>query len=118
MDLSSVAGCAKDLGFVPVQDPAALLGVSAAAFGVQAQGGQIPVANIGCEFFLELAMQGEAEVSQVWPLTHFFLFPFCENSLICLEGKSMTHRWGNTILFHSSQQLPRLCLQPLKGFLS
>ena len=71
MDLSSVAGCAKDLGFVPVQDPTAL-GVSAAV-GVQAQGGQIPVANIGCEFFLELAMQGEAEVvSQVWPLTHFF----------------------------------------------
>ena len=81
MDLSSVAGCAKDLGFVPVQDPPALLGVSA-AFGVQAQGGQIPVANIGCEFFLELAMQGEAEVSQVWPLTHFFLFPFCENSFL------------------------------------
>ena len=22
---------------------------------------------------------------------NFFLFPFCENSLICLEGKSMTH---------------------------
>ena len=28
--------------------------------------------------------------SQVWPLTQFFLCPFCENSLICLEGKSMT----------------------------
>ena len=81
MDLSSVAGCAKDLGFVPVQDPPALLGVSA-AFGVQAQGGQIPVANIGCEFFLELAMQGEAEVSQVWPLTHFSTFPFYENSFL------------------------------------
>ena len=27
---------------------------------------------------------------QVWPLTQFFLFPFCENSLICLEGKSMS----------------------------
>ena len=25
--------------------------------------------------------------SQVWPLTQFFLFPFCEKSLICLEGK-------------------------------
>ena len=27
---------------------------------------------------------------QVWPLTQFFLFPFCTKSLmICLEGKSM-----------------------------
>ena len=33
---------------------------------------------------------------QVWPLTHFFLFPFCKNSLICLEGKSMTPLRGNT----------------------
>ena len=58
------------------------------------------------------------ENDQVWPLIHFFLFPFCENSLICLEGKSMTPRRGNTILFRSSQQLPRLRLGPLKGFLS
>ena len=48
----------------------------------------------------------------------FFLFPFCEKSLICLEGKSMTPHWGNTILFRSSQQLPRLRLRPSKGFLS
>ena len=27
---------------------------------------------------------------QVWPLTQFFLFPFCENSLICPPGKSMS----------------------------
>ena len=27
---------------------------------------------------------------QVSPLTQFFLFPFCEKSLICLEGKSIT----------------------------
>ena len=27
---------------------------------------------------------------QVCPLNHFFLFPFCKKSLICLEGKSMT----------------------------
>ena len=53
---------------------------------------------------------------QVWLLTHFFLFPFCEISLICLEGKSMTPSRGNTILFHSSQQLPRLRLGPSKGF--
>ena len=30
----------------------------------------------------------------------------------------MTPRWGNTILFRSSQQLPRHRLGPLKGFLS
>ena len=41
---------------------------------------------------------------------YFFLFPFCENSLICLEGKSMPPGRGNTILFRSSQQLPRLRL--------
>ena len=56
---------------------------------------------------------------QVWTLTQFFfLFPFCENSLICLEGKSMTPHRGNTILFRSSQQLPRLRLGSSKGFLS
>ena len=48
----------------------------------------------------------------------FFLFPFCKNSLICLEGKSMTPGWGNTILFRSSQHLPCLRLGPSKGFLS
>ena len=32
----------------------------------------------------------------------FFLFPFCEKSLICLEDKSMTPHRGNTILFSSS----------------
>ena len=26
-------------------------------------------------------------VMQVWPLTQIFCFLFCENSLICLEGK-------------------------------
>ena len=55
---------------------------------------------------------------QVWALTQFFLLPFSENSLICLEGKSMTPHRGNTILFRSSQQLPRLRLGPSKGFLS
>ena len=55
---------------------------------------------------------------QVWPLTQFFLFPLCKKSLICLEVKSMTPYRGNTILFRSSQQLPRLRLGPSKGFLS
>ena len=48
----------------------------------------------------------------------FFCFLICENSLICLEGKSMTPHRGNTILFRSSQQLPRLHYRPSKGFLS
>ena len=55
--------------------------------------------------------------TQVWTITQFFLFPSCEKSLICLEGKSMTPHWGNTILFRSSQQLPRLRLLPLDIFL-
>ena len=37
-------------------------------------------------------------------------------SFVCT--KSMTPRRGYTILFRSSQQLPRLRLGPLKGFLS
>ena len=50
---------------------------------------------------------------QVWPLGRFFCFLLLsENSLICLEGKSMTPRRGNTIRFRSSQQLPRLRLGP------
>ena len=55
---------------------------------------------------------------QVWPLTQFFLFPFCKKYLICLEGKLMTPHWENTILFHTFQQLPHLRLGPLKSFLS
>ena len=43
---------------------------------------------------------------------------FCEFSLIPLLSKSMTHGQGNSILFRSSQQLPRLRLRPLKGFSS
>ena len=60
----------------------------------------------------------ELLVQQVWPPTRFFLFPFWKKSLICLEGKSMTPHQGYTILFRSSQQLPRLRLGPSKGFLS
>ena len=50
--------------------------------------------------------------------TNSIMFPFCEKSLICLKGKSMTPHWGNSILFRSSQQLPCLRLGPSKGFLS
>ena len=42
-------------------------------------------------------------------------FLFCKKSLICLAGKSMTPRRGNTILFRSSQQLPSLRLGPFEG---
>ena len=66
----------------------------------------------------QLALKYGRPYAQVWPLTQFFLFPFCENSLIYLEGKSMTPHRGKTILFRSSQQLPRLRLGPSKGFLS
>ena len=41
--------------------------------------------------------------NQVWSLTLFFLFPCCK--------KSMTPHRGNTFF---SQQLPHLCLKPLK----
>ena len=55
--------------------------------------------------------------NHVWPLTQI-LFPFGKKSSICLEGKSMTPHWENTMLFPSSQQLHCLHLGPLKGFLS
>ena len=59
------------------------------------------------------------QVNQVWPPNStFFCFLFRETSLICQEGKSMTLCQGNTNLFRSSQQLPRLRLGTLKGFLS
>ena len=48
----------------------------------------------------------------------FFCFNFYKKALICLESKSMTPRRGNTVLFCSSQQLPRLSVKPLKCFLS
>ena len=48
---------------------------------------------------------------------NYFLFSFYLSLIICLEGKLMTPRQGNAILFCSSQQLPRLCLRLLKGFL-
>ena len=60
----------------------------------------------------------EGGPDQVWPLSNSFFVCFCKKSLICLEGKSMTPHRGNTSLFHSSQQLPRLRLRPSKGFLS
>ena len=71
-----------------------------------------------CLHKLHVHVHAASRGVQVWPLTQFFLFPFCKNSLICLEGKSMTPHRGNTIFFRSSQQLPRLRLGPSKGFLS
>ena len=54
-------------------------------------------------------------LNQVWTLTQFLLF-LSKKLLICLEGKSMTPCWGNTILFCSSKT--SLGLRYLKGFLS
>ena len=48
----------------------------------------------------------------------FFSVSFLKKILICLEGKSMTPHRGNGILSRSSQQLLRLCLRPLKGFIN
>ena len=48
----------------------------------------------------------------------YFCFLFVKLIMICLEGKSMTPSWRNTILFRSSQQLPSLRLEVSKGFLS
>ena len=45
-----------------------------------------------------------------------FCFLFVKNSLLCLKGNSMPPCRGNAVLFCSSQQLPCLCLGPLKGF--
>ena len=39
-----------------------------------------------------------------------------KKSLIGLEDKSMTRCWGSTNFFRPSQQLPCLCIEPLKGF--
>ena len=62
--------------------------------------------------FLVMALVGRAcclmfhlEPNRSGHYLNFFLFPLCENSLICLEGKSMTSHQGNTILFLSSQQV-------------
>ena len=33
-------------------------------------------------------------LQQVWPISQFFLFPFCKRSLICQEGKSMSPHRG------------------------
>ena len=47
-----------------------------------------------------------------------FSWHFIKKSLICFESKFMTCLQGIIVLFCSSKQLPRLCLEPLKGFLS
>ena len=49
---------------------------------------------------------------------YFFCFLFVKKLSVCLEGKSMTPCWGNTVLFRSYQQLPCPCLGPLKGAVS
>ena len=46
--------------------------------------------------------------------SNYFLLPFCEKSLVCLEGKPMTPHREDTFLYRSSQHIPRLCLGPMK----
>ena len=55
---------------------------------------------------------------QVWPLLIFSLFPFCEKIIDLLGGQINDPCLENAILIRSSQQLPCLSLEPLKGFLS
>ena len=88
----------------------------AAPLTSSADGGRRPLAPLGPQ---RECQEHSGEVSQqqqpqVWPLTHFCW----KKSLICLEGKLLTPHRGNTIIFCSSQQLHRLRLGPLKGFLS
>ena len=86
------------------------------------QCGQVPLDVLVS--VLNLLLNDVAEDTQFWIIpglatnSILFCFLFVKKSLICLEGKSMTPRRGNTFLFRSSQQLPRLRLGPLKGFLS
>ena len=47
---------------------------------------------------------------QVWPLIHFFMFPFCKKIIDLLGGQ--TPHWGYTFLFHSS---PSSWSQALEG---
>ena len=56
-----------------------------------------------------LAGAGAVGFVQVWTLTQFFLFLFCENSLICLEGKSMTPL---------IRELPFSCIPPSNSLVS
>ena len=57
-----------------------------------------------------------AELAGTGHQLNFFLLPFLKKkSLICLEGKPMT-LVRETLFSHSSQQLPSLCLGPLKDF--
>ena len=46
----------------------------------------------------------------------FFCFRFGKKFIV-LQGGQMNPLWGNTFLFHSSQQLPRV-YRPMKSFLS
>ena len=55
----------------------------------------------------EYLLEKSRIVTQVRSLTQFFI---CKKVLVCLEGKSMTPRRGNIILFSSSQQLLYLSL--------
>ena len=55
---------------------------------------------------------------QVWPLIHFFLFPFCKKDhWFALRVNQVTPRRWNTFLFRSSQHLPRLrIVYPWRAF--
>ena len=56
--------------------------------------------------------------TQVWPQTQFFSVSFLWKLIDLPGGQINDPSLGNTTLFRSSQQLPRLHPGPLKGFLS
>ena len=63
--------------------------------------------------------QAELRSLQVWTLTQiFFCFVFVKTHWFAWRANQLPLHRGNTVLFRSSQQLPRLRLGPLKGFLS
>ena len=69
-------------------------------------------------FRRQMAITAAAAPSGLATNSVFFCFLIVKKSFICLEDKSMTPCRGITVLFRSSQQLPRLRLGPLKDFLS
>ena len=87
-------------------------GAAAAAAGVVP--GPTPVKPVTPEGPPTAAASGGTPGSGLATNSIFFYFLFGKKSLICLM---IPHR-GNTIFFRSSQQLPRLRLRPLNGFLS
>ena len=64
------------------------------------------------------AIEKQEAVNKVWSLTQFFSVSFLLKIIDLPGGQINDPLSGKHFLFRSSQQLPRLRLRPLKGFLS